>query len=117
MSKLIDALPAWARASTTGQGIAGFAATAAAAVAGRYTQNTEIIGAVGVLAAAVVLLIFPQATGAPAGATAVAASLKPIIDAFGAGLAHGVALAPAPQAASSVTLIVPSTSTQETSHA
>jgi hypothetical protein len=97
MPSIIDSLPTWARASTTGQGLAGLVATGAAALASHYTANEQIVGGVGVLAAAVVLILFPQATGAPPAASVLAADIRPMILAYTAGLNHGAAVAPQPQ--------------------
>jgi hypothetical protein len=113
MPSVIDSLPPALRTSTTGQGLAGFAAAAAATVASHYTANTEVIGLVGVLAGAVTLLIFPQATGAPAQSQAIATDFGALIKAYSAGLAHGSALAvPPPETLSAMPAIH-----QETSNA
>lgn len=93
MPSIIDCLPAWARASTTGQGLAGLVATGAAIVASHYTANEQIVGMAGVVAAAVVLILFPQAAGAPPAASVLAADIRPMILAYTAGLNHGAAVA------------------------
>ena len=94
MDKLIDSLPPAFRASTTGQGLAGMVSLAAAAVASHYTTNSMYIGSAGVLAAAIVLLIFPQATGAPPAAQMLATDFGALIKAYSAGLQHGAATVP-----------------------
>ena len=68
MPSLLDNLPQGALSSTTGQGIAVAASTVAGAIAAHFTSDTQVIAAVGLLAGALVLVLFPQRSAAPTAA-------------------------------------------------
>jgi ribose 5-phosphate isomerase RpiB len=75
MPSLLDNLPQGALSSTTGQGIAVAASTVAGAIAAHFTSDTQVIAAVGLLAGALVLVLFPQRSAAPTVAAAPATDL------------------------------------------
>lgn len=75
MASPLDNLPQGALSSTTGQGIAGAAATVAGAIAAHFTSDTKVIAAVGLLTGSLMLVLFPQRSAVPPSATAPAADL------------------------------------------
>jgi hypothetical protein len=117
MPNAIDNLPPALRTSTTGQGLAGMVALAAGSVAHHYGADPDMVGAVATFAGAAVLLLFPQATGAPAGSQAVASDIDTLIAAMKLGHAASAPVKIATPAAPSPVAAQPGAAVEAVPHA
>lgn len=92
-----NAIGAWLRQSTTGQGMAGLLTTLLALSQGAVTLQQAVPAVV----ACIVLIVWPQNTALAASVKTVATDLEPVLLAYRTGLTHGQAIGAAalPQSA------------------